>query len=328
MSNKRYTQATTEALIEEMERDPRIIVFGEDVEAGIMGDTAGLLDRFGPRRVRNTPICEATLTGMAVGAAASGYHVVLHMMFGNFIYTGMDAIANQMAKMRLMTGGQLSLPITILATYGGGRSTAAQHADCPHPLLMNLGGVNVLMPACPADAKGLLKTALRTSNPSFYLQAGGRGAEQGEVPDEDYLVPFGQASILRQGRDVTLVAIGTMVKHAQRAVRVLEERHVDVELIDPRTVVPLDEPAIIRSVRKTGRLLVIDEARDRCSAASHICAVVSEACFDDLKGPPRRLTVPNVALPFAPDAELALLPNTAGIVNTVEKMIAKSLAQV
>ncbi|MGA2511409.1 MAG: alpha-ketoacid dehydrogenase subunit beta, partial [Candidatus Acidiferrales bacterium] len=194
MPRKRYIQAINEALFEEMERDPKVIVFGEDVELAIFGDTRGLLERFGRDRIRNTPICEATLAGMAVGAAITGYRVVLHMMFSNFIYTGFDAIANQMAKLRLMTGGQVELPITVIAGYGGGRSTAAQHSDTPHPLLMNLGGLNVLVPATPADAKGLLKQAIRGRNPSFFLEASGRGGDSGEVPDGEYTVSFGEAA--------------------------------------------------------------------------------------------------------------------------------------
>ncbi|MGH8034231.1 MAG: alpha-ketoacid dehydrogenase subunit beta, partial [Lysobacterales bacterium] len=195
MSRKRYMQAINDALMEEMERDPKVILFGEDVEISMFGDTTGILARFGPERIRNSPICEATLTGMAVGAAASGYRIVLHMMFANFIYTGFDAIANQMAKLRLMTGGQISLPITVIAGYGGGSSNAAQHSDTPYPVLMHVGGVNVVVPATPADAKGLLKTAIRSNNTTFFLEATGRGGEMGEVPDGDYTIPFGQAAI-------------------------------------------------------------------------------------------------------------------------------------
>jgi pyruvate dehydrogenase E1 component beta subunit len=323
MAKKRYIQAINDALTEEMERDPKIILFGEDVEISMFGDTLGLLERFGWDRIRNTPICEQTLTGMAVGAAASGYRVVLHMMFSNFIYTGFDAIANQMAKLRLMTGGQLSLPITIMAGYGGGRSSAAQHSDSPHPLFMNLGGVNVVVPASPADAKGLLKTVLRGNNPSFFLEAGGRGAETAEVPDGDYTIPLGKISVLREGRDVTIVAVGTMVKHAIAAAGELQGRGVDPEIIDVRTLVPLDEDGIIASVRKTGRLVVVDEARDRCSAASHICAVVADREFEALKAPPRRVTVPNTAMPYAPVAERNVLPNPAKIAAAAAALVAR-----
>jgi pyruvate dehydrogenase E1 component beta subunit len=323
MAKKRYIQAINDALMEEMERDPKIILFGEDVEISMFGDTQGLHARFGENRIRNSPICEATLTGMAVGAAASGYRVVLHMMFSNFIYTGFDAIANQMAKLRLMTGGQMTLPITILAGYGGGRSSAAQHSDTPHPLFMNLGGVNVVVPASPADAKGLLKTVLRGNNPSFFLEAGGRGAETAEVPDGDYTIPLGKVSVLRPGRDVTIVAVGTMVKHALAAATELEAKGVDPEIIDIRTLVPLDEEGIIASVQKTGRLVVVDEARDRCSAASHICAVVADKAFPALKAPPKRVTVPNTAMPYAPVAERNVLPNPAKIAAVASALVGK-----
>jgi len=316
MARKRYIQAINEALFEEMERDPKVILFGEDVELAIFGDTRGLLERFGRNRIRNTPICEATLAGMAVGAAATGYRVVLHMMFSNFIYTGFDAIANQMAKLRLMTGGQIELPITVIAGYGGGRSTAAQHSDTPHPVLMNLGGLNVLVPATPADAKGLLKQAIRGNNPTFFLEASGRGGDSGEVPDGDFTVPFGKAAIVREGADVTIVAIGSMLKPALSAAEKLHSSGIDAEVIDPRTLVPLDEEAILRSVRKTGRAIIADEARDRCSAASHIAAIIADKAFEWLKAPVKRVTVPDVSMPYAPNAELRALPGDEQIAST------------
>jgi len=315
MARKRYIQAINEALLEEMERDPKVIVFGEDVELAIFGDTRGLLERFGKDRIRNTPICEATLAGMAVGAAVTGYRVVLHMMFSNFIYTGFDAIANQMAKLRLMTGGQIELPITVIAGYGGGRSTAAQHSDTPHPLLMNLGGVNVLVPATPADAKGLLKQAIRGHNPSFFLEASGRGGDSGEVPDGDFIVPFGKAAIARNGTDLTVVAIGSMLKPVLSAAEKLQSAGIDAEVIDPRTLVPLDDESIIRSVRKTGRAIIVDEARDRCSAASHLAAIIADKAFSSLKAPVKRITVPDVSMPYAPNAERRVLPNEDQIVQ-------------
>lgn len=321
MARKRYIQAINEALLEEMERDPKVIVFGEDVELAIFGDTRGLLERFGRNRIRNTPICEATLAGMAVGSAITGYRVVLHMMFSNFIYTGFDAIANQMAKLRLMTGGQIELPITVIAGYGGGRSTAAQHSDTPHPLLMNLGGVNVLVPATPADAKGLLKEAIRGKNPSFFLEASGRGGDSGEVPEGDYTVPFGKAAIARLGSDVTIVAIGSMLKPALSAAEKLQSAGVNAEVIDPRTLVPLDGKTIVQSVRKTGRAVVVDEARDRCSAASHIAAIIADQAFSSLKAPIKRVTVPDVSMPYAPNAERRVLPNEDEIVRVAAELV-------
>ena len=313
MARKRYTHAINEALIEEMSRDPKVIVYGEDVELAIMGDTRGLLDKFGRDRIRNTPICEATLTGMAVGAAAAGCRVVLHMMFSNFIYTGFDAIANQMAKLRLMTGGQAKMPITVIAAYGGGGSNAAQHSDSGYPVLANLGGVNLVLPATPGDAKGLLKTAIRGDNPTFFMEAIGRGGEQGEVPDGDYTIPFGKANTVREGKDVTLIAIGSMLKPTLEAAKKLESAGIQAEIIDPRTIVPLDEAALVAAAKKTGRVVVVDEARDRCSVASHIAAVLADKAFGALKAPIKRVTVPNVCLPYAPNAEQRMIPNAERI---------------
>ncbi|HEY2591239.1 MAG TPA: transketolase C-terminal domain-containing protein [Steroidobacteraceae bacterium] len=320
MARKRYTHAINEALIEEMSRDPKVIVYGEDVELAIMGDTKGLLDKFGRERIRNTPICEATLTGMAVGAAAAGCRVVVHMMFSNFIYTGFDAIANQMAKLRLMTGGQAVMPITIIAAYGGGGSNAAQHSDSGYPVLVNLGGVNVAMPATPADAKGLLKTAIRGNNPTFFMEAIGRGGEQGEVPDGDFTIPFGKAATVREGKDVTIIAIGSMLKPALEAAKKLEASGIQAEVVDPRTLVPLDEEALVAAARKTGRVVVVDEARDRCSAASHIAAVLVDKAFKHLKAPVKRVTVPNVCMPYAPNAERRMIPDADRIARTASEI--------
>src|SRR6201987_1434830 len=199
MARIRLMQAIHDAVVEEMTRDKKVIVYGEDVELSIVGDLRGVYQQFGPDRIRNTPISETTLTGMVVGLASAGYRVVVQMMFANFLYTGMDAIGNQMSKLRLMTGGQMELPITIIATIGGGSSNAAQHSDTSYPMLMNLGGVNVAVPATSADAKGRVKTAIRSNNPCFVLEPNGRGGELGEVPDGEHLVPFGKAAV-RRGR--------------------------------------------------------------------------------------------------------------------------------
>lgn len=315
MARKRMAQAIQEALAEEMERDPRVIVFGEDVEASMFGETSGLQDRFGPDRVRNTPISEALISGMAVGAAAAGYRPVCHLMYGNFIYTGFDAIANQAAKLRYMTGGQITLPLVYMGVIGGGKSTAAQHSDCIYPALMNLGGLKVIVASEPADAKGLLKAAIRDDNPVAFLQAAGRSREQHAIPDEDYVLPLGEAAIKREGRDVTIVAIGSMVKQALLAAEELAAQGIEAEVLDPRTLFPLDEDAILASVTKTGRLVVVDEAHSTCGAASYISAVVAERAFTALKGPVRRLTVGDVAMPFSAPLEDALRPGKKGIVQ-------------
>jgi len=322
MAKKRIIQAINDALTEEMARDSKVILFGEDVEISLFGDTRGLHSKFGPARVRNTPISENLLTGMAVGAAAAGYRVIAHLMFGNFVYTGFDSIANQAAKLRFMTGGQIRLPITYMAVYGGGKSIAAQHSDTPYPALMNLGGINIVVPSSPADAKGLLKAAIRSDNPTFFLQAGGRGGEQGEVPDGEYVTPLGQADVKRIGSDATIVAIGAMVRPALRAAESLEkESGLSVEVVDPRTLVPLDEATILASVAKTARLVVADEARDRCSAASHIAAVVCDKGFASLAAPVKRVTVPDVAMPYAPSLEQSIFPDAQRIADAVRQVV-------
>lgn len=321
MARKRMIQAINEALAEEMERDPRVILFGEDVEISVMGDTRGLHARFGPDRVRNTPICETLMTGMAVGAAAAGYRPVCHMMYGNFMYTGFDSIANQAAKLRYMTGGQITLPIVYMGVFGGGRSSAAQHSDAMHPVFMNLGGVKVVLPGSPADAKALLKAAIRDDNPVIFLQAAGRGGEAGEVPDEEVVATLGEVVTVRPGRDVTLVAIGSMVAPARRAADELAKQGIEAELIDPRTLWPLDTEAIIASVERTGRLVVVDESRDACSAASHIVAVVAGEAFGALKSAPLRVTVPDVAVPYSPPLEKRVVPDAARIGEAVRRAV-------
>lgn len=326
MARKRMVQAINEGIAEEMERDPSIVVYGEDVHVSPIGDTRLLIDRFGEARVLNTPISESVMTGMAVGAAATGLRVICHLFYGNFIYTGFDAIANQAAKLRYMLGGQVKLPIVFMAIVGGGRSVAAQHSDSMHPLLMNLGGLKVVMPSSPGDAKGLIKAAIRDDNPVFFLQAAGRGGESGEVPEGDYVIPLGEASEIRSGTDVTIVAIGSMVKPATKACDALAKQGVSVSLIDPRTVVPLDYDAILASVRRTGRLVVVDEARRSCGAASEIAATVSERGFEYLKAAIRRVTVDDVAIPYSPVLEKSVLPNENRIVDAVLKTI--NLAEV
>lgn len=322
MAKRRLTQAINDAYAEEMTRDPKVILFGEDVETSLFGDTRGLLDRFGRNRIRNTPISETALTGMAVGAALSGYRVICHLMFSNFLYTGFDAIANQAAKMRLMTGGQARLPVTYFCAYGAGTSTAAQHSDSPYALVMNLGGINVAAPATPADAKGLMKSAIRGDNPTVFFMPRTRGGVLDEVPDDaDLLVPFGRAAIRRPGTDVTVVAIGPCVQHALRAAESLAADGVSAEVIDPRTLVPLDMDTVIASVERTGRLVIVDESRERCSAASQIAAMVGEQAFGALRAPIVRVATPNMSVTYAPQVERMLLPDPDKVIAAVRQVI-------
>ena len=320
MARTRFIQAINDALREEMERDEKVILFGEDVEASIFGDTRGLIDVFGPRRVRNTPISENTLTGMTVGAAASGYRVVLHLMFANFIYTGMDGIANQMARARLMSGGQIQLPITIIASYSGGRSNAAQHSDTPFSPVMSVGGIHVVAPANPADAKGLLKSAIRCNDPVIFMEPAGRGGELGDVPDEEYLTPIGEAAVVRKGSDVTLIGMGSTMRMTLQAADKLAERGIESEVVDVRTLAPLDEKTLCAAAARTGRVVIVDESRDRCSAASHIAALLADKSFSDLKAPIKRVTTPDCSLPYAPASEKYLLPDAGKVVAAASEI--------
>ena len=325
MARLRLMQAINEALIEEMERDPFLVLFGEDVKIAMFGDTKGLAARFGASRVRNTPISEETISGMAVGVAATGRPVILHMMFSNFLYAGFDGIANQMTKLPFMTGGQIKLPITILCAYGGGTSTAAQHSDAPYSMLMNLGGSNIVVASTPSDAKGLLKSAIRSRYPTFFFEARTRGGEQGEVPDGDHLTPLGKARIARSGRDVTIVAIGAMVRLALQAAETLaKESSIDAEVLDPRTLVPFDSAALLASIAKTGRLVIVDEARDRCSAASHIAALAADQGFKFLRAPITRVTTPNIPMPYAPALEKQVYPDVARIAMAAKSVLTSS----
>jgi len=315
MARKRTIQAINETLTQEMERDPRLILFGEDVEISLFGDTKGLFSKFGPGRVRNTPISEQIMTGAAVGAAAAGYRVICHMMYGNFMYTGFDAIANQAAKLRYMTNGQVKLPIVYMAVIGGGRSAAAQHSDSIHPLIMNLGGIKVVMPGSPADAKGLLTSAIRDDNPVVFLQAAGRGGESGDVPDGEYALPLGVADIKRAGSDVSLVAIGSMVRPGLRVATELEKEGISVEVLDPRTLVPLDEDAIVASVRKTGRVIVAYEDSLSWGYGAEIAARIADECFAWLDAPVKRVASQDVWVGYAPQLEDAILPQTGDFLN-------------
>ncbi len=321
MSKQRMMPAINLALQEEMERDNKVILYGEDAGISLLGQTTGLQENFGKDRVRDTPICENIMTGMAVGAAAAGYRPICHLLYGNFIYTGFDSIANQAAKLKYMTAGQVKLPIVYMAVIGGGRSAAAQHSDIPYPALMNLGGVKVVVPSNSRTAKGLLKSAIRDDNPVFYLTAA-CGCLPEEVPDDDkYLIPIGKSEVINQGNDVTIISIGSMTLKALQATKKLNEKGIGVDLIDLLSLVPIDEDTIINSLKKTGRVIIVDEARDICSAASHISAILSDKAFKYLKSPIKRVTVKDVAIPYSPILESHVIPEVADIVNCIEELL-------
>jgi pyruvate/2-oxoglutarate/acetoin dehydrogenase E1 component len=318
-----YLQALNEAMREEMRRDEKVIVLGEDViVGGALGILTGLADEFGTERVRNTPISEAAFVGAAVGLAAAGYRPVVDLMFAPFIWCAMDQCCNQAAKWRYMTGGQFSLPIVYrMATGQLGGEAAAQHTCSIYSQFMQVPGLKVVIPASPHDAKGLLKAAIRDPDPVLFFEVTRLNGTKGVVPEEDYLVSFGVADVLRPGSDVTIVAIGYMVTEALRAAETLEKEGISAEVIDPRTLVPLDIDTIVKSVQKTHRIVVADEATPMASAASEIVACVVERAVEYLDARPTRVCALNVPTPFSPVLERAVLPDTARILTAVREQI-------
>jgi len=319
-----FTQAVTDALREEMARDPRVFVMGEDIHVGIMGRTTGLIEEFGPERVRHTPISESAFLGAGVGAAAAGMRPVVDLMLANFMYVAMDQLLNQAGKLRYMMGGSAAFPLTILASFGG--TSAAQHSDSPYAQVINGGGIKVAVPSTPEDAKGLLKSAIRDPNPVVVLFHALLGSIRGEVPDHDYVTPLGKARVLREGADVTIVAIGLMAKRALEAADALDHAGISAEVIDPRTLHPLDYDAVFASVAKTGHLVVVDEARRTCSVGSEIVARVAVDAFDALQAPPRVVANPDVHIPHSRSLLEHVVPQVDDIVAAVRDVVPASLA--
>ena len=328
-------QALRQALIEEMRRDDFVVLLGEDI--GVLGGaytvTAGLLEMFGEERVRDTPISETGIVGAAVGAAMTGLRPVAEIQFNDFLTCAMDPICNQAAKLRFMMGGQVKIPVVIRAPIGAS-GRAAQHSQSLEAWFMHTPGLKVVMPSTPYDAKGLLKTAIRDDNPVMFFEHkllyGARspgGKAQTAVgsltevyrpaPEDDYAIPFGVADVKRQGRDATIVATGFMVHLALQAALALEKQGIDVEIIDPRTLAPLDQETILRSVAKTSRLVVVSEDVMTCGVAAEISALVAEHGIFSLDAPIKRISVPDTPIPFAPVMERAVIPQVERITETV-----------
>ena len=317
-----YLQAIYEAQREEMQRDERVFIIGEDSEASFFGTTAGFLEEFGPKRVRNTPLSENGFIGAAAGAALVGARPIVDVTIASFLYVAMDQLISIVSKATYMYGGQARVPMVIRAAMFYGGNNAAQHSDRPHPIFMNMPGFKIIAPSTPGDMKGLLKSAVRDDDPVLSFEDGTLWASKGPVADDgDYLVPLGRADIKRPGSDVTVVAIGGTVLHALAAAAELEAGGVSVEVVDPRTLVPLDTAAILGSVEKTGRLVVADPAHRTCSAASEIAAMVAEEGFWSLKAPIQRVTTPPVHVPYSPALEPQMYPTRDKIVDAVRRTL-------
>lgn len=318
----RYNRAINEALKEEMMRDSSVFIAGEDVgkAGGSFGITRGLLDQFGPDRVIDTPISESAIVGLAVGASATGLKPIIEIMFMDFIAVCFDPIINQAAKMRYMSGGQMSLPFVLRTQSGAGQNAGPQHSQSLEALLMHIPGLKVVMPSSPYEAKGLLKTAIRDENPVIFIENKVLYGMKGEVPEEEYLIPFGKANVLLEGTDLTIVAFGQMVQKAYQAAKDLEKEGISVELIDPRTITPLDIDTIKKSVIKTGRLMIVHEAVKVGGVGAEIAAAIQEEVFDYLDAPIMRVAAPFTPVPYSPPLEQYYLPNEEDIIKAAKKI--------
>lgn len=323
MALKTYRDALREALREEMIKDERVFVMGEDVGVygGIFGVTSGFLEEFGEARVKDTPISEAAIAGVATGAAMTGMRPVAEIMFIDFTTIAMDQLVNQAAKWHYMSGGRIKVPMVLRTATGTGRRTAAQHSQSLEAWHAHVPGLKVVMPSTPFDAKGLLKSAIRDNNPVVFIEHKMLYNEKGEVPEEEYLIPLGKADIKREGDDCTVVATSLMVKRALEAADILAGEGISVEIVDPRTIRPLDIETICTSVSKTHRLVIVHEANGFCGMGAEIAAQVMEKAFFELDAPIARVTGLEAPIPFSPILEDAVVPNVNAIATAVRRLV-------
>lgn len=327
-----YQQAINEALAQEMARDSSVIVMGEDNHGGegspgeqdawggVLGVTKGLYHKF-PGRVIDTPISESGFIGAAIGAATNGLRPVAELMFVDFMGVCFDQIFNQAAKFRYMFGGKAETPVVIRTMYGAGFRAAAQHSQCLYSLFTHIPGLKVVMPATPYDAKGMLIQAIRDNDPVIFMEHKMLYTLEGEVPEESYTVPFGEANVVREGDDITVVTLGRMVHLADQAAQAMQKNGVHVEVIDLRTTSPLDEATVLESVERTGRLVVVNESNPRCSMASDIAGLVAQKAFGALKAPIEQVTAPHVPPPFSDALEDIYIPTVADIQGAIGRVM-------
>jgi pyruvate dehydrogenase E1 component beta subunit len=317
-----FAQAINEALAEELRRDPTVFVLGEDVaEAGTPFKVlSGLVEEFGPERVLDSPISEAGITGIGVGAAMTGMRPVVDIMFGDFLTLVMDQLANQAAKTHYMSGGRLKVPLTLRTTMGATRRSAAQHSQSLHAWVAHVPGLKVVLPSEPADAKGLLKSAIRDDNPVVVIEDKMDYAVKGDVPDGDWQIPLGVADVKRAGEDVTIVATSSMVRVALSAADELEADGISAEVVDPRTLAPLDRDTLVRSAQKTGRAIVVDEGHTSYGASAELAAVIADGAFWNLDAPVRRVAAMDVPIPFSPTLEDVTVPTADRVARTAREL--------
>jgi len=317
-----YADAVGLALREEMRRDPTVYCIGEDIVLGVpFGCTRGLVDEFGPDRVLNAPISEAAIVGSAMGAAMTGLRPVVDMHFADFVTCAMDEVANQIAKSRYMFGGQVDCPLTLRMPYGIGRSGGGHHSNSVEAWFVATPGLKICIPSTPADVRGLLKTAIRDPDPVLVFEHRGLYRVTGEVPEEEQLIPLGSAEIKRPGRDVTVIATARLVHEALEAARRLGEEGIDVEVVDPRSLVPLDRATLAQSVRRTNRVVIAEEGPMRGSVGAWLAWVIMEDCFDDLDAPIARVAGPNTPIPFSPPLESFATPSAQDVTEAVRAVL-------
>ena len=319
MATLTYREAVARGIAQEMARDDRVLLIGEDVAeaGGVFKTTEGLRERFGPRRVRDTPISEEAITGMIMGAAMNGLRPIGEIMFSDFLATCWDIVVNQIAKTRYMTGGQVELPLVLRSANGGGSRFGGQHSQSVENWAMAIPGLKVVAPSTPVDVVGLMAAAIRDPDPVVFLEHKALFATKGEVPDGELVDVLGRATTVRQGTDATIVALAAMVPKAIEAADILGREGLNAEVIDPRTLVPLDVTTIASSVAKTGRLFTVEENPRLCGWGAEIASIVADECFWDLDGPIVRITTPHIPLPAADAIEDMAIPSTDRIVETV-----------
>ena len=321
MAELSYRDAVSRAIAQEMDRDPTVVFLGEDIGAagGVFKATVGLLERFGPERVRDTPISEQAILGAAMGAAMTGLRPIAEIMFADFFAVCWDIVANQIAKSSYMTAGQVSFPLVIRSGNGGGLRFGAQHSQAVENWAMAIPGLKVVAPSNPADVIGLFAAAVRDPDPVMFFEAKGLYATKGEVPDGELVDTLGTAKVLRSGTDATIVALAAMVPRALAAAEVLAARGIDSTVVDVRSLVPLDTQTILREVSATGRMFTVEENPRLCGWGAELVSIVAEECFDDLDGPPLRITTPHIPLPSADALEDLAIPSVERIISTIER---------
>jgi len=317
-----YAQAINEALMQNLEKDERVFLMGEDIGryGGIFQVTAGLLDKFGPERVIDTPISESAFVGAAVGAAMTGMRPIVEIMFIDFTTCAMDMIVNQMAKIHYMFGGRGKIPMVLRINIGAGRGAAAQHSQSFHSFFMHIPGLIVVTPSTPYDAKGLMNTAILDDNPIMFIEHKKLYATKGPVPEEYYTIPFGKADIKREGKNITIVATHAMVNRSLIVAEEFSKDGIEIEIVDPRTLRPLDKGAILESVKKTKRLIVADEGPVTCGVSSEISAMIAEEAIEYLQAPILRVGSPDTPVPFSPPLEKIYIPDEEDLREAVNKM--------